>query len=50
MQGLDNYINHREEYLADLMKCRRLSRDKAKTQLLAILNGRKEKLEPEDPE
>ena len=48
--GLDNYINHGEEYLADLMRCRRLSRDEAKLQLLAILNGRKKKLEPEHPE
>ena len=49
-RGLNNYINHKTKYLADLMKSRRLSRDEAKTQLLAILNGRKKKLEPEHPE
>ena len=37
--GLDEYILHREEFIADLMGKRTKSRDEIKAHLLAIING-----------
>ena len=41
-KGLDEYILHREEFIADLMEKRSKSRDEIKAHLLAIINGRTE--------
>ncbi|CAG2255685.1 unnamed protein product [Mytilus edulis] len=48
--GLDAYIANREEYMADWMMRTGNARDEVKAHLLAIINGSKVKLEPEDPE
>ena len=48
--GLDSYVNHRDEYITDYMEQYHMSRDDVKTHLLAIINGRKVKLDPECPE
>ena len=45
--GLDEYILHREEFIADLMEKRSKSRDEIKAHLLAIINGRTENQDAE---
>lgn len=47
--GLDSYIVNREKYLADWMACTGQTRDEVKAHFLAIINGRRVKVEPEDP-
>ena len=46
-KGLDEYILHREEFIADLMEKRSKSRDEIKAHLLAIINGRTENQDAE---
>ena len=46
-KGLDEYILHREEFIADLMGKRSKSRDEIKAHLLAIINGRTENQDAE---
>lgn len=48
--GLDAYIANREEYLTDWMTRNNETRDDAKAHFLAIINGRRVKLAPEDPD
>ena len=47
--ALDAYIKHRDSMLQDLMKNRGITRDEAKKILLAIMNGKQENLQPDDP-
>ena len=45
--GLDSYVTHKDEYITDYMEQYHMSRDDVKTHLLAIINGRKVKLDSE---
>ncbi|CAC5382150.1 unnamed protein product [Mytilus coruscus] len=47
--GLDAYIENREKYMADWMMHTGNTRDEVKAHLLAIINGRKVMLDPQDP-
>ena len=49
-EGLDSYIAHRDEYIADYMKQYDMSRDDVKAHLLAVINGRVVGLDPDCPE
>ncbi|CAC5411586.1 unnamed protein product [Mytilus coruscus] len=49
-KGLDAYIEHREEYLAILMKHTGKTRDECKQDTLAIINGRRVIQIKDDPE
>ena len=44
-EALDNYIENRDELLAQYMKLKEVDRDDAKKDLLAILNGREQSVE-----
>ncbi|CAC5420789.1 unnamed protein product [Mytilus coruscus] len=47
--GLDAYIENREKYMADWMMHTGNTRDEVKAHILAIINGRKVMLDPQDP-
>ncbi|CAC5420868.1 unnamed protein product [Mytilus coruscus] len=47
--GLDSYINHREEYMGNWMLRTGETRDEVKAHCLAIIYGRRVKLQPNDP-
>ena len=49
-EGLDTYVNDRENLLARYMKSENLTRDEAKKNLLANLNGREVTLKDTDPD
>ena len=49
-EGLDLYINNREELMKQYMELNKVSRDDAKKDLLAIINGREVNIKQEDPE
>ncbi|CAC5415709.1 unnamed protein product [Mytilus coruscus] len=47
--GLDDFIENREQYMANWMARTYDTRDEVKAHFLAIINGRRVKLTPDDP-